>query len=223
MSEKTEAVRKPDSRKEDILKASYELFIEQGYHKASMRQIAAKAGVSLGLAAYHFKSKKDIALEIINRKFDILAAITEQYAGQKEEPILYSALLVCLNYTVFSSERFLAFYKDALREDIFFEVIAHSGNETYMRIRDKYRQDLDDEKARAMGWYGNYISVSMERTLVLYEKETTVIPGTVPEIIFKSYIDFWHFPGIEELIDDACKRSRSLTDKIVREHPELFD
>lgn len=222
MREKTEVAKKSDSRKEDILKVSYELFIEQGYEKASMRQIAANAGVSLGLAAYHYKSKKEIALEIIKRKFRILSETAELYVDRTEEPILYSALLVCLNYTVFSSERFRAFYMDSLREDIFFEVIAQSGNETYMSIRDKYKPELDDEKASAMGWYGNYISVSMERTLVLYA-EGKKLPGTVPEIIFKSYIDFWHFPGIDELVDDACRRSRTLTEQIISEHPELFN
>ena len=53
--------KKQENKKEEILKVSREFFIEQGYEKTSMRQIAAAADVSLGLVAYHFKTKRDIA------------------------------------------------------------------------------------------------------------------------------------------------------------------
>ena len=51
--------KKQENKKEEILKVSREFFIEQGYEKTSMRQIAAAADVSLGLVAYHFKTKRD--------------------------------------------------------------------------------------------------------------------------------------------------------------------
>ncbi len=61
--------KKQENKKEEILKVSREFFIEQGYEKTSMRQIAAAADVSLGLVAYHFKTKRDIALEIVQRMY----------------------------------------------------------------------------------------------------------------------------------------------------------
>lgn len=47
--------KKQENKKEEILKVSRGFFIEQGYEKTSMRQIAAAADVSLGLVAYHLR------------------------------------------------------------------------------------------------------------------------------------------------------------------------
>lgn len=52
--------KKQENKKEEILKVSREFFIEQGYEKTSMRQIAAAADVSLGLVAYH--SRQNVTL-----------------------------------------------------------------------------------------------------------------------------------------------------------------
>lgn len=48
-----------DSRAQ-ILLAARELFAEQGFDRASMRAIAARAGVDAGLIYYHFKGKDDL-------------------------------------------------------------------------------------------------------------------------------------------------------------------
>ena len=77
-------------KKEEILKVSREFFIEQGYEKTSMRQIAAAADVSLGLVAYHFKTKRDIALEIVQRMYHRFAAFAKMYVkpAQEADPVL---------------------------------------------------------------------------------------------------------------------------------------
>ena len=43
-----------------ILQAAHDLFIEQGYHGTSMRQVAAGAGVALGGLYNHFDSKEEV-------------------------------------------------------------------------------------------------------------------------------------------------------------------
>ena len=43
--------------KERILRAAHLLFVQQGYHGTSMRQIAKKAGIALGRLYNHFDSK----------------------------------------------------------------------------------------------------------------------------------------------------------------------
>jgi AcrR family transcriptional regulator len=49
----------------DIEEAAFELFMNQGYHATSMRQIADKAGLALGGIYNHFSSKEDIFAAII--------------------------------------------------------------------------------------------------------------------------------------------------------------
>ena len=204
--------KKQENKKEEILKVSREFFIEQGYEKTSMRQIAAAADV----VAYHFKTKRDIALEIVQRMYHRFAAFAKMYVSRHKKPILYSGLLVNLNYMVFSSEKYEAFYRDILRNDILLDVIAKSGVETYMSIRDNYRPDLSDEEAE------NFISVSMERTLVLYDDSLEMIEGSIPDVIFKSYMGLWRFPDVDKIMEEVCVESRVLAEKILSEHPEIY-
>lgn len=56
---------KGDATRFAIEDAAIELFMEHGYHAASMRQIAERAGLALGGIYNHFKSKEEIFEAII--------------------------------------------------------------------------------------------------------------------------------------------------------------
>lgn len=49
-----------------VLDAALELFSHQGYRATSMRDIAAKAGVSTGAVYHHFRDKETIFLELLD-------------------------------------------------------------------------------------------------------------------------------------------------------------
>ena len=55
-----ETLRKGEATQARILDAAYTLFMEQGYHGTSMRQIVARAGITTGGLYNHFASKEDI-------------------------------------------------------------------------------------------------------------------------------------------------------------------
>ena len=57
--------KKADATRKKLLDAALEVMAQQGYAGATMGQIAAAAGVSKGLAYYHFASTADIAGEIL--------------------------------------------------------------------------------------------------------------------------------------------------------------
>ena len=57
--------KKGDITRLAIEEAAFELFMEQGYHATSMRQIADKAELALGGIYNHFSSKEDIFRAII--------------------------------------------------------------------------------------------------------------------------------------------------------------
>ncbi len=54
-----------DARQTAILDAARDLFSRHGYHKTTMPEIARAAGVSVGLIYYHFASKADILVAIV--------------------------------------------------------------------------------------------------------------------------------------------------------------
>ncbi|MEM7480303.1 MAG: TetR family transcriptional regulator [Acidobacteriota bacterium] len=53
-----------------ILEAALQLFLERGYDNATMREIAATAGVSLGNAYYYFQSKEHLIQGYYERSHD---------------------------------------------------------------------------------------------------------------------------------------------------------
>jgi AcrR family transcriptional regulator len=57
---------------EEILKAALELFSRQGYGATTMRQIAEKAGTSLGNVYHHFRNKEEIFATLLDRYFQVL-------------------------------------------------------------------------------------------------------------------------------------------------------
>ena len=69
----------PGSRdlREEILLAAKHLFIEQGYHGLSMRQIAEAVGVSKAAIYYHFRDKEELFLAILEIYLDEIEAILD--------------------------------------------------------------------------------------------------------------------------------------------------
>ncbi len=63
---------KPDKTNNDkyhqILNAAIKVFAEQGYHKATISQVAREAGVADGTIYLYFKNKNDILFNFFNYK-----------------------------------------------------------------------------------------------------------------------------------------------------------
>ncbi len=60
-----ESLRKGEQTQARILDAAYDLFMAQGYHGTSMRQIAERADLTLGGVYNHFASKEDIWVAVL--------------------------------------------------------------------------------------------------------------------------------------------------------------
>ena len=93
----------PDTRQR-ILDAALDLFRERGFNAATMRDIAARAGVATGLAYYYFASKDAIVLAFYQRSRDALPALLEP--AQRERTLagrLHAMITAKLEY--FSPDR----------------------------------------------------------------------------------------------------------------------
>jgi AcrR family transcriptional regulator len=55
-----------------LLRAAEQCFADHGYNGVSLRHITSKAGVNLAAVNYHFSSKKELWLEVMKRRTDIL-------------------------------------------------------------------------------------------------------------------------------------------------------
>jgi AcrR family transcriptional regulator len=64
----SDSLSKGERTSQVILEAAYTLFLEQGYHATSMRQIAQRADLALGGIYNHFESKEQIFETILVEK-----------------------------------------------------------------------------------------------------------------------------------------------------------
>jgi AcrR family transcriptional regulator len=81
-------VSKGELTRASILEGAYQLFLQQGYHGTSMRQIAEEAGIALGGIYNHFSGKEEIftaVLEAYHPVHEIVPAIEASEGATIEE------------------------------------------------------------------------------------------------------------------------------------------
>ncbi|GAA3457848.1 TetR/AcrR family transcriptional regulator [Dactylosporangium matsuzakiense] len=73
-----------DARAE-IQRVALDLFIEEGYDKTSLREIADKLGVTKAALYYHFPTKDDIVSSLIERRIEAVDELLEWAATQPRD------------------------------------------------------------------------------------------------------------------------------------------
>jgi AcrR family transcriptional regulator len=76
------AERRGDTR-ERIQQVALELFAERGYDQTSLREVAARLGITRPALYYHFKTKDDILVSVVD---DLNASIGELLAWAADRP-----------------------------------------------------------------------------------------------------------------------------------------
>jgi AcrR family transcriptional regulator len=91
MSEGT--ITKGEATHARIVEAAYRLFIEQGFHATSMRQVAGQAGVTVGGIYAHFASKEAIweAVLMDRHPYHEIVALLQQAGGDTVSEFLKQA------------------------------------------------------------------------------------------------------------------------------------
>ena len=138
-----------DSRS-NILNASAELFVKNGYDGTSVRQIAKEAGVNIAMISYYFKSKEGVLVDLINEtsnKMDETRRIKDLNIEPRERITLLFRTYVdhfvdndLVSY-VFGTELSLNRNKNIV--DLILSIISKSHEYMYTCIRD-CKSDIDD-------------------------------------------------------------------------------
>lgn len=85
---------KGERTRQAILEAAHRLFLSQGYHGTSMRQIAQKAGIALGGIYNHFPGKEAIFREVFfahHPYHEVLPYLETAQGSSVEEILLHAA------------------------------------------------------------------------------------------------------------------------------------
>ena len=85
---------------EKILATASQLFVQKGYEKTSMQDIARTAGISKGAIYHHFHSKEEIILKVMQHRKELMVEeiartlqATEQLSGKEQLQALVKANL----------------------------------------------------------------------------------------------------------------------------------
>lgn len=99
MPDQAKDARKGELTRQTIEDAALTLFLEQGYHATSMRQIAERAGLALGGIYNHFSSKEEIFEAIILDRHPYQRVLPALLAaeGDTVEDFLQNAARISLN------------------------------------------------------------------------------------------------------------------------------
>lgn len=97
-----------ESTREKILNAAYSLFRKEGFTRVSMDAIAERAGVTKRTVYYHFKSKDDIAADVLTDQNGFLLRQFQEWAGSAQQtPIQIVRNLFARLYDWADSETYL--------------------------------------------------------------------------------------------------------------------
>ena len=98
---------KSADRRGQILEIALQLFAENGYHKTKVSDIVREAGVAQGTFYWYFKSKEEIALEIIktgqNKLLEVVSQGYRQKGGAIQDAVAASEKLFA-DFLTFSQE-----------------------------------------------------------------------------------------------------------------------
>ena len=122
-----------------ILRAAVEVMGEDGYEGASIRDMAARSGVSVAAIYYHFPSKLDMLREFLDEAYDItLARLRRRMAAADPSP---SAQLDEIVATLIASH---------LHDD-YAQLAAKVAFREYTRLNPPERKAIDEKRLELLG------------------------------------------------------------------------
>ena len=134
-----------DSR-DEILKAAMHLFANRGFHETSMSEVAREAHVSKALIFWHFKTKEELFVAVLNRLLEPYFIDFAEEAGVLDERAQIKKLVeFYLDFVRDNASSVRFFLAQMLHDQRFSEGL----NEQVLKIYSGYRAMLVELIARA--------------------------------------------------------------------------
>lgn len=107
-------------RKAQVLEAAAECFRRRGFHRSSMAQISAAAGMSSGHIYHYFKNKEDIIAAIVERERSEIELIIDR---MRQAPTPADSIALFLDHI----PEGVALHKNASRASLTMEILAEAS------------------------------------------------------------------------------------------------
>lgn len=111
-------MKKSDRTRQSLLDAALRIIGRKGYSSATVDEIVREAGVSKGVAYYHFKSKADMASGILTKGIDDMTADFERIVEESPDAAgALTAMLDCFASALYDNREFGRFFMTELWRD----------------------------------------------------------------------------------------------------------
>jgi AcrR family transcriptional regulator len=152
------------ARRAQIMDAAIATVNDVGYHRASLAQIAARAGISKSIISYHFEGKEQLLLYVIDEVFTGVEQATRAAVAAADDPAARLAAF---------ARGYLTFVRDHREEMIAAVEIAVSHRDSDgMPL---YLAESDEENALLEGMVADGVAAGQFRQVDLTVARTTVI------------------------------------------------
>ena len=171
-----------------ILHAAAKLFLSQGYEKATIREIAAEAGVNRGSVCFAFKDKEAILCELVAYVLEGQFEATERLLrGKTEDKILfYAAETVLQLHIAESSEHMREMYNVSYSlpnsANVIFHAITGKLQEIFGDLHPTWQtKNFYEREISTAGIMRNHLSVpcdiyfTMERKIRVFLESTFLV------------------------------------------------
>ncbi|REK76702.1 TetR/AcrR family transcriptional regulator [Paenibacillus paeoniae] len=175
-----------DVRREQLLAVAVERFAKHGYHRTKISDIVEQAGVSQGTFYWHFKSKQEIALEIIRAgREGLLAVINQGYPteGRSVEEMVRRSQRLLKNIFEFAAEN-RYFMELLLTESGAEDVIRVAIRETRIDMQTAFRSNI--KRAVELDMLPNTIDLDMRSAFLVSLLEGVIARWLIGPVVDES-------------------------------------
>ena len=134
-----------DSR-DEILKAAMHLFANRGFHETSMSEVAREAHVSKALIFWHFKTKEELFVAVLNRLLEPYFIDFAEEAGKLDERAQIQKLVEQYLHFIQENASSVRFFLAQMMHD---QHLSETLSDQVLRLYGGYRAMLVELIARA--------------------------------------------------------------------------
>lgn len=166
--------------RERILNTAYTLFHKQGYNNTGINQIIMEANVSKASFYAHFKSKDDLCIEFLNKRFDYWVSELENFT--KPTSSLREKILSSFDFLMYMNEKenfrgcsFLNLLSEVPEEKL---AIHTTIRDQKKKLRDAFDIEIKDEILSAhiyLLFESSIITSQLYRSNELIVKSKTIL------------------------------------------------
>jgi AcrR family transcriptional regulator len=140
-------VPEPKSTRERILDAALDLFIEKGFDKTSLREIAGQLGVTKAALYYHFASKEDILMALHMRLHEFGTDALARMGSLEPSAAIWGELLEELVDQMLANRKIFLLHE---RNQAAFEALHREDHDAqHVDLQEQFRKVLSDPRIPA--------------------------------------------------------------------------